>query len=481
MNRVLASVLAIFAIVAIGVVVPASAAAQSDSAVTVEKGKGKGKKKNKKTLTVCKHGCKYKTITKALKKVKKKNSTIKVKPGKYSEGVIVEGHKYDGLTIKGTKKDPSKVVLDGTNAKGPDGIAQNGIEGIDVKKLTIENMTAKNFATNGFFVRDSEPAPATKIDCADYVMKNLVAVDNRSYGLYAFGCAGGKMINSEGSGHGDSLIYVGGTPIQENPKRTIVSGISAYENVLGYSGTNSRYVTIKDSAWFNNGIGLVPNTLDSEPFEPTSDGIIENNDIFWNNYNYYLPNSPTETVSDGLGEVFGTTLNYPTGIGIALFGADGWIVRNNDIFGNFKWGTALFSDPFNCEGPSGDDCPTGDDAMSQNNQVINNLNGRGGTDTNGVDFWSDGSGKGNCFQGNVSSTFDSSSEEPNSFLYPSCPAPASSGTGTPAGLPDQLVELIAYSGANPPESMECSWSRHPHPAFEDYEPVEITPGPECPE
>ena len=32
--------------------------------------------------------------------------------------------------------------------------------------------------------------------------------------------------------------------------------------------------------------------------------------------------------------------------------------------------------------------------------------GRGGTDTNAVDFFSDGSGSGNCYSGNVSSTFD---------------------------------------------------------------------------
>ena len=40
--------------------------------------------------------------------------------------------------------------------------------------------------------------------------------------------------------------------------------------MLGYSGTNSAYMVIKNSNFYNNGIGLVPNTLDSEPFEPTA-------------------------------------------------------------------------------------------------------------------------------------------------------------------------------------------------------------------
>ena len=69
--------------------------------------------------------------------------------------------------------------------------------------------------------------------------------------------------------------------------------------MLGYSGTNSKYVKITKSDFYNNGVGVVPNTLDSERFEPTATGIIENNNIFWNNFNYFLPNSRVQTVSNG--------------------------------------------------------------------------------------------------------------------------------------------------------------------------------------
>ncbi len=468
MKKVLVSVLALIAIAAVGASIPATAAADSPAAVA-----GKGKKKNKKTFTVCERGCKYPTISKAVKKVKKKNSTIKVEPGTYKEGVVFSGHKYDGLTIKGTSDKASKVVLDGKNAKTPDGsLAQNGVEGIDVKGVTLQNMTAKNYATNGFFLWDSDAGSGAKIDCADYLMKNLVAKDNRSYGLYAFGCAGGKITKSMGEGHGDSAFYIGATPIQSDPKRTILTKLDGHRNVLGYSGTNSHYVTIENSDFYNNGIGIVPNTLDSEPFEPASDGLIQNNDIFWNNFNYFLPNSGVEGIGNGgLGEINGQPINYPTGVGIALFGATGWTVQNNNIFGHFKWGSALFSDPFNED----------DDAISTDNQFVNNLNGRGGADKNAVDFFNDGSGSGNCFQSNVSSTFDPSSEEPDSWLYPSCPAPTDSGTGTSIGLTDQqILELLAYASTNPAEDQECSWTQHPHPMFEDYKPIDVTPGPTCP-
>ena len=450
-----------------------------------------GKKgKKDKPLVVCKHGCKYSTIQKAVDK-SGKNATIKVKPGKYKEGVIVDGPKHNGLTIKGTdSKHPTKVVLNGKNAKGPDGLAQNGIEGIDVTDLTMKNMFAKNYASNGFFVRDSNPGPDDKkMQCRDYLMKNLVTAFNRSYGMYAFGCVGGRMTKSTGYGHGDSAFYVGGTPIQNKPDPTSLDHLDGHENVLGYSGTNSRYVTIKNSNFYNNGIGVVPNTLDSEPFEPTSDGVIENNDIFWNDFNYFLPNSKVKTVSNGLGTVGTLTIQYPTGVGVAMLGADNWIVRNNNIFGNFKWGVALFSDPTN----------DGDNAISTDNQIVDNQMGLGGTDVNAVDLWNDGSGSGNCFDGNVGTAPIPATEDPgsggaagNALLYPTCTSGApSSETGTSLGDSTQFNELIGYVTTDPPENQECSWTRHEHPAYDGYKPegakgtaksvtpLTITPGPEC--
>jgi len=232
-------------------------------------------------------------------------------------------------------------------------------------------------------------------------------------------------------------------------------------------------VNIHDSDWYNNGVGIVPNTLDSEPFEPTADSVIQDNNIFWNNFNYFLPNSGVKTVSNGLGEFDGATIQYPTGVGVALFGAQGWVVQNNNIFGNFKFGVAEFSDPLGNEG---------DDAISRNNQVINNLMGRGGTDTNAVDFWVDGSGSGNCFQGNVSSTFDPAPGVSDADLYPTCPAPAAPNPGASNGSLgnlDQVGELIGYVTTTPPENQECQWTQHPHPAFEDFEPVDVQPDPTC--
>jgi hypothetical protein len=412
------------------------------------------------TLEVCKHGCDRRTIQDAVDDSGKK-ATINVHPGTYREGVIVRGHRHDRLTIQGTKKNAKKVVLQGKNARVEGQPAQNGIEGDHVDGLRILNMTASNYAANGFHVHQ----------CDGYLMKNLRASFNRAYGLFAFDCIGGRMTKSVGFGQGDSAFYVGATPFQNNPEVTKLDHLDAHENVLGYSGTNSKYVKITKGNYYNNGVGIVPNTLDSEPFEPTASSVIKNNNIFWNNFNYFLPASRVETVSSGLGTIEGVgTIQFPTGAGVVLLGSDSWIVRNNNIFGNFKWGAAVVSDPFN----------EGDQAISVNNQFVDNQMGRQGSDTNAVDFFSQGSGSGNCFSGNVSSTFDPSSSMPDAQLYPGCPAPAGTGgNGTSTGDDSQFGDLAGYVVTNPPEKQQCSWTIHEHPSFKKYKPLTVEGDPGC--
>ena len=424
--------------------------------------------KKKETVEVCKHGCDYRTIQDAVDATGK-NAVINVHPGKYKEGVRIVGKKHNGVTIQGTGKNPKKVILEGKNAKDPEGQpANNGIEADGVNGVRVLNLWARNYLANGIFIHGDSVSGKS---CNGYLMKNLRVSFNRAYGLFAFNCIGGRMTKSVGYGHGDSAFYVGETPAQTKPKWTKLDHLDGYENVLGYSGTNSKYVKITQSNFYNNGAGVVPNTLDSERFEPTATGIIENNNIFWNNFNYFLPNSRVQTVSNGLGQLGDLTIQFPTGVGIVMLGADGWITRNNQIFGNFKAGAWTISDPFN----------EGDNAISVNNQFLNNQMGRAGADTNAVDFFSDGSGSANCYSGNQSSTFDSSATATDAQLYPGCPAPAGTGgNGASLGDGEQFNELAAYVTTDPPENQQCQWAAHPHPAFEKFKPLEVTPGPVCP-
>ncbi len=280
------------------------------------------KPKAPKAFVVCKHGCRYTTIQSAVN-ASGKGATIQIKPGTYSEGVLVQGHKHNGLTIEGIGKTPSAVYLDGTHARVQGNPAQNAIEGDNVNNLTLENMKEQHYAANGFFITGAN----AKHPCHGYLMKNLIAGFDHAYGMYVFECIGGRMTQSTGYGNGDSAFYIGGTPFQKKPVWSSVDHDTAYENVLGYSGTNSKYVKITNGMFYNNGAGVVPNTLPSEPFQPATDGIIANNKIFWNNFDYYLPGSPVKTVSSGLASIDGLTANYPIGAGVMLFGTTGWKVQ----------------------------------------------------------------------------------------------------------------------------------------------------------
>lgn len=479
------------------------------SAQAIAKGGGGKKQAKTKVFEACKHGCKLNTIQKAVNaagafKFKKSNAKVKVivavKPGKYVEGVVVDGtakkKDFDGLTIEGTKKDRKKVILEGKNAKGELGAAQNGIEAISVDGLVLRNMWARNYQSNGFFVHASREEGE---HCDGYTMDNLLASDNRSYGLFAKNCYGGKMIDSAGYHQGDSAFYVGETPCdkqnwtvhgttptvcQKKPKWTLLKNDKSYENVLGFSGTNAKYVKIVESAFFNNGIGLAPNTLDSEGYEPNGWNVFERNDIFWNNYNYFLAGAAFHTVSGGLGELGGSTVNYPTGVGVILYGSSNTIVRHNNVFGNYKWGIASFSGPGEVFVAN-----TGDEAKNRNNQIVENVMGREGADPNGeYDFWNDFTGGGNCWAGNsANSTFaPGNGKFPLAQIYPSCPQPEvtndqvksldiSAGLQVNFGDLGDPSTILGYAGTSPAQNQQCSWVRRlaAHPPFEKYSPVEV--------
>lgn len=474
---------------------------------------GASKAPKKVVFEACKHGCQYRTIQKAVDAAgsfkfrnPKAKVVVAIRPGKYVEGVVVDGTQrrkdFDGLRIEGTKKDRKRVILEGRNAKGELGAAQNGIEAIDVDGIVLRNMWARNYQSNGFFVH---AATQQGQQCVGYTMDNLLASANRSYGLFAKGCLGGRMINSAGYHHGDSAFYVGETPCdkrnwtnhgpnpapcQKKPQWTLLKNDVSYENVLGYSGTNSKYVRIVESVFYNNGAGIVPNTLDSEGYEPNGWNVIERNDVFWNNYNYFLAGSAFHTVSPGLGELAGATVNYPTGVGIVLYGGDGNVVRRNKVFGNYKWGIASFSGPGETFVAN-----EGDDAKNTNNEIAENTMGREGADPNGeYDFWNDGTGGGNCWGGNnASATFaPGNGKVPLSTLYPTCPQPhvtndsvrsldikAGLQVNFSAGEFGDPKTILGYAGTNPPQNQQCTWVRRvaAHPPFQNYKPVEVAPAP----
>src|SRR3954452_24418994 len=123
-------------------------------------------------------------------------------------------------------------------------------------------------------------------------MNHLIAKQTGVYGLYAFNTIGGSMLNSEAYYVNDGAFYIGQTPPQDKPIRSIVRNVSGWGSPLGFSATNMRYVTITRSRFYNNALGIAPNALDSERNPPAEDNEIIDNDICSNNFNSHKCKPP---------------------------------------------------------------------------------------------------------------------------------------------------------------------------------------------
>ena len=287
------------AMMAAALLVPAGASAQTYPA---PKDPGKVQPKPKgphKTYTVChkKHACDFRSIQKAVNKARA-GDTIRVRNGVYREAVTINGKGKRYLRLVGNAKKPRKVVL---LAKGN---MQNGVFINNADKVIVDGFFARNYKGNGFFVTNAN----------GYTFTHLVAKQTGVYGLYAFNTIGGKMLHSEAYYVNDGAFYIGQTPPQDKPVQSIVRDVDGWGSPIGFSATNMRYVTITKSRFYNNGVGIVPNALDSEKFPPPEHNVIVDNDIFWNNFNFHEGHPPFH-VNDQA-----TSALVPIGTGIVFLG-----------------------------------------------------------------------------------------------------------------------------------------------------------------
>jgi plastocyanin len=394
------------------------------------------------TLKVGPHA-RFHSIQKAVDAAKA-GDTIKLADGRYRESVKIIGAKKRYLRLIGNKSNPAKVVLDGRTLKGAK--AQNGVIVNSASQVTVQGVTVQNWKGNGVFL----------LNVTGYLVDKVRALHDGTYGIYAFNSKGGTMSNSVGAWNNDSGFYIGQTPVQTKPIRSLVTNVKSYGNTLGFSGTNMRYVTITRSEWFNNGIGIVPNALDSEKWAPPEDNVITDNDIYWNNFNYYrgapftLERANTEGVP------------FPVGIGVFLFGGRRTLVENNRIYGNYLSGVAMVQQLL---------LKQKDAQELEGNQIVRNEFGKNGTDRNGRDLFYDGDGKGNCFDGNtgVRVTYPD-----DAGTFPGCPF---GGANTLSG--DTQQTAVAWTVGDP--THEANWIVSPHApnagrtALEHWTPATVDP------
>jgi hypothetical protein len=381
------------------------------------------------TLKVCKGAKKscFPTIQAAVNEAKP-GETIRVAHGTYNEGVKIAGVGKRFIKLIGDPKAPGKVILEGKGAKGANGVQING-----ANEVTVNGFQAQHYKANGFFA----------VNVNGYTFTNLKAFLVGVYGVYAFNAVGGTITDSEAAWNSDAGFYIGQTPPQAKPVRSIVRNIKSYANVLGWSGTNMRYVTITKSKFYNNGTGVVPNALSSEKYAPAEENVITDNDIFWNNFNYYAgaPFKVRPPAADSTA--------YPVGVGVLLFGGRHNRVENNRVYGNWLMGAGMIQQFLLTKVPAAMDLV--------GNSISNNQMGLDGADLNGRDLGYDGNGSDNCLSGNTGAAVTVPAD---ASTMPACPF-----TGANAFSGDVQKQLIDWALDGTHEAFLVKHDHAPQPGI----------------
>lgn len=293
----------------------------------------------------------YQTISAAVQAASP-GETITVYPGVYDESVSIS---KPCLLVHGT--DRKGVVLDGAHSLDIGFL-------VTAPGVVIKDLTVKNYLQNGIFYEQAN----------DWNVIGVNAINNGHYGIYTVAGTYGKMENDFAMGNGDSGFYIG----EVYDCRCEIVNSTAYGNVVGYSGTRANGVTIRDSRFVNNSVGVAPNTL----FLDLSVVLSGNWELPYFAGNHTIVGNVIEDNNNHTVAGVGISQSYgvPIGTGISMLGVSQSAISNNTISGNHLWGITEITFL---------NIPTG-------NSYTSNTFSR-----NGQDFFTDGTGFFGCSSGEV--------------------------------------------------------------------------------
>jgi hypothetical protein len=347
------------------------------------------------------------------------------------------------LLIEGVGRKPSDVVLLGDRKKR-DVLRVDRADGIYLK-----NFSAEQASFNGVDV----------VETNGFVIQDVDGSWNQNYGVLTFTSDNGLYERVSGQGNGDSAIYPGSGPEGHCLRYGIeIRDSKSFRNTLGMSGTAGNGTWVHDSEFYENGTGIVNDSFASgHPGMPQDCSKWENNKVYSNNTNYFEQSNQKYCANTTFDKRPRTHVcpqfQSPVGAGFAFYGANGNIIRNNQVWDNWRSGYRLFWVP---GAVRGDGSQQAQRDTSHENKITENTFGRAPDGTampNGVDVFWDEQGDGNCWEGNRGLGDRITSDPPN---LPTCPK----GSNGPTSRPDKIAKEATCATWDPKENPDppgCDW------------------------
>lgn len=301
-----------------------------------------------------------------------------------------------GLQIEGTGQRPTDVILDGRFR------VLNGIRADRMDGVRFTNFTVQRFEFNALYILETD----------GFVIDDVVGRWNDEYAFLTFAVDHGLYQDCEGYGNGDSAIYPGSASdihadlgLEEATRYAVeIRNCRGHHNALGYSGTAGNAVHVANSQFDHNQTGLATDSLfPNHPGLPQDHAFFENNLIHSNNRNYveYVHDGTCDAAFIERGYEHGVVcpvIPVPIGAGFFLAGGNYNRFEANSFFDNWRSGTYQIYVPAALR-----EEPEKEGDTSHFNRYRENRLGYGPDGTyqpNGVDFWWDDQGEGNCWQDN---------------------------------------------------------------------------------
>lgn len=367
------------------------------------------------------------------------------------------------LQIEGTGASPEDVLITGGFDEEGQWAKLNGIRGDRADGLYLKNFTIELFEFNAVYILETD----------GFVIDEVVGRYNDEYAFLTFAVDHGLYKDCEGYGNGDSAIYPGSaSDVNSENEQTgpldryaiEIKNCNAHHNALGYSGTAGNSVYAHDNTFHHNGTGIATDSVfPNHPGLPQNHAWFTDNDIYANNVNYY------EYVQDGTCDkppaergyedgVVCPVIPAPVGTGMLIAGGNYNYLEGNRVYDNWRNGFMLFGVPAALREEMD---PSKQFDTSNFNHFVNNLMGLsadGEALPNGLDFWWDDQGEGNCWQDNVAAE---GAEVTDNSLYPGGAPDCDSGgsAGIPLNLVKQgpLVPCATYDREDNKDPLGCDW------------------------